>query len=91
VEISSGKTSYRYIRKLLVVHHGKETPKIYKELTSKCLDANPDKRPTAKELYNIFEYWYDCITRSDVIEMKYGYNREELRNEFGVILGNILN
>src|SRR5207247_7115913 len=33
------------------------TPKFYIELAYKCMDANPDKRPTAEELGEIIEFW----------------------------------
>ena len=29
------------------------TPKFYIELAFRCMDANPDKRPTAEEIYEI--------------------------------------
>ncbi|RGB33000.1 kinase-like domain-containing protein [Rhizophagus diaphanus] len=35
---------------------GKGTPEIYKKLTYKCMSANPDQRPTASELYDIFNF-----------------------------------
>src|SRR5215213_6732146 len=34
------------------------TPKFYIELAFKCMDANPDKRPTAKEIKKITYDWY---------------------------------
>src|SRR5215217_2793284 len=34
------------------------TPKFYIELAFKCMDANPDKCPTAKEIYGIINDWY---------------------------------
>src|SRR5437016_5743988 len=34
------------------------TPKFYIELAYKCMDANPDNRPTAKEIYEIIGSWY---------------------------------
>ncbi|GBC09628.1 hypothetical protein RclHR1_00900014 [Rhizophagus clarus] len=40
---------------------GKGTPEIYKSLANKCMDANPEKRPTATELYDIITYWNECI------------------------------
>ena len=33
------------------------TPKFYIELAFKCMDANPDKRPTAKEIHKIIKIW----------------------------------
>jgi hypothetical protein len=37
------------------------TPKFYIELAFRCMDANPDKRPTAKEIYKIIGFWYDSF------------------------------
>ena len=37
------------------------TPKFYIELAFKCMDANPDKRPTANEIYNTIKIWYDSL------------------------------
>src|SRR6266536_5564081 len=37
---------------------GKGTPEIYKKLAYKCMNANPDQRPTASELNGIFQFWY---------------------------------
>src|SRR5436305_6353119 len=34
------------------------TPKIYIELAYKCMDANPDKRPTTEEIHKIIKSWY---------------------------------
>src|SRR5437016_13812641 len=34
------------------------TPKFYIELAYKCMNANPDNRPTAKEIYEIIGSWY---------------------------------
>ncbi|RIA94178.1 hypothetical protein C1645_760772 [Glomus cerebriforme] len=35
----------------------KGTPKRYIDLVNKCLDANPQDRPSSKDLYKIFEDW----------------------------------
>ncbi|RIA83681.1 hypothetical protein C1645_833436 [Glomus cerebriforme] len=40
---------------------GKGTPEIYKKLAHKCMNANPIQRPTASELFDIFDFWYDSI------------------------------
>ncbi|CAB5352070.1 unnamed protein product [Rhizophagus irregularis] len=40
---------------------GKGTPEIYKRLAYKCMDDNPEKRPTASDLEINMKYWYDCI------------------------------
>src|SRR6185369_4982620 len=50
------------------------TPKFYIELAFRCMDANPDKRPTAEEIYNTIKIWY---------EMLHGkYIDESIRKEF---------
>src|SRR5208282_6023582 len=36
---------------------GKGTPEIYKKLAYRCMNANPDQRPTAAELYDILNFW----------------------------------
>ncbi|GBC21815.2 kinase-like domain-containing protein [Rhizophagus irregularis DAOM 181602=DAOM 197198] len=38
---------------------GKGTPEVYKTLAYKCMNANPDQRPTASELYNILHFWHN--------------------------------
>src|SRR5436305_15327780 len=37
------------------------TPKFYIELAYKCMDANPDNRPTAEKIHNIIRSWYDSF------------------------------
>src|SRR5437016_4326733 len=37
------------------------TPRFYLELAYKCMDANPDNRPTAKEIYEIIKSWYEML------------------------------
>src|SRR5437762_9958116 len=40
---------------------GKGTPNIYKKLAYRCMDANPNQRPTANELYSmIYNIKYEC-------------------------------
>ncbi|RGB43891.1 kinase-like domain-containing protein [Rhizophagus diaphanus] len=36
---------------------GKGTPEIYKKLAHRCMNANPNQRPTAIELTNILDDW----------------------------------
>ena len=40
---------------------GKGTPEIYKKLAYRCMNAIPDQRPTANELYDILEVWNDSF------------------------------
>src|SRR5437016_6280264 len=35
---------------------GKGTPEFYKKLAYKCMDANSNERPTARELHGIFDF-----------------------------------
>ena len=37
----------------------KDTPKLLADLIMKCWDAKPENRPTAKELYQILNKWYN--------------------------------
>ena len=46
------------------------TPKFYIELAFRCMDANPDKRPTAKEILEIIKIWH------------YSYQDESIEKEF---------
>src|SRR5438067_7266211 len=36
---------------------GKGTPEIYKKLAHRCMNANPNQRPTANELHDILNFW----------------------------------
>ena len=45
------------------------TPKFYIELAFKCMDANPDKRPTAEEICEIIDKWdYKEFKKMDEIK-----------------------
>src|SRR5207248_8877408 len=37
---------------------GKGTPDIYKKLAHRCMNANPNQRPTANELCDTLYFWY---------------------------------
>src|SRR3954447_4157709 len=39
---------------------GKGTPEIYKKLAHRCMNANPNQKPTANELFDILFFWSDC-------------------------------
>ncbi|GBC08389.1 hypothetical protein RclHR1_08080003 [Rhizophagus clarus] len=97
-ELSSGKPPF-YNRKHdlslaleicngLRPEFGKGTPKIYKELAYRCLNANPDQRPTANKLHSILYYWYYCIfdienfPYPEDFQERFGYNLEEVRRKF---------
>ncbi|RIB24250.1 kinase-like domain-containing protein [Gigaspora rosea] len=38
----------------------KGTPPCYIELMQQCWDSNPEKRPTADQIANILQTWFDC-------------------------------
>ncbi|GES87642.1 kinase-like domain-containing protein [Rhizophagus clarus] len=56
---------------------GKGTPEIYKKLAHRCMNANPNQRPTANELYEILKCWYNYSDNN-----KYDYKREEVEAAF---------
>ncbi|CAG8715455.1 19825_t:CDS:2, partial [Rhizophagus irregularis] len=41
---------------------GKGTPEIYKKLAYRCMNANPNQRPIAKELFDILAFCIDIST-----------------------------
>ncbi|CAI2174255.1 16773_t:CDS:2 [Funneliformis geosporum] len=44
---------------------GNGTPEFYKKLAYRCMNANPNQRPTAYELSCILIFWYDSINDND--------------------------
>src|SRR3954469_13939791 len=87
-ELSSGKPPF-YKRKhdeILALkicnglrpEFGKGTPDIYKKLAHRCMNANPNQRPSANELYDILHFWSFCS--SD--EEKFGYKGKEVKAVF---------
>src|SRR5207249_10818776 len=53
---------------------GKGTPEIYKKLVYRCMNANPDQRPMAKELNDVLSFWSESIRRNDYEEEgNFGY------------------
>jgi serine/threonine protein kinase len=61
---------------------GKGTPKIYKKLAYKCMNANSTQRPTAKELYEIFVFWNSSFHGAHENDNKFGYKGKEVRTAF---------
>ena len=55
---------------------GKGTPEFYKKLAYRCMDANPNQRPTASELRDIFYFWYSYKSHMD--KKEYGYYGREI-------------
>src|SRR5437763_2732003 len=63
------------------------TPKFYIELAYKCMDANPDNRPTAEEIHRIIKFWNSSLNYShkeskDEIDEMYKAKDDPIRNEF---------
>ena len=55
------------------------TPKIYIELAYKCMDADPDNRPTAEEILKIIDFWKDIENTEEILESnKPNYSKEQL-------------
>ncbi|CAB4436878.1 unnamed protein product [Rhizophagus irregularis] len=61
---------------------GKGTPEIYKNLAYRCMNANPDQRPTANELYEILLFWVDSCNEIDQEVEKFGYKGKEIKAIF---------
>ncbi|CAB4433023.1 unnamed protein product [Rhizophagus irregularis] len=53
---------------------GKGTPEIYKKLAHRCMNADPNQRPTANELEEILECWYNYKDNE-----KYGYKGKAVK------------
>src|SRR5207248_2740659 len=58
------------------------TPKIYIELAYKCMDAEPDNRPTAEEILKIIAFWKDIEDIKDIEKIlksnESNYSKEQL-------------
>ncbi|GBC21868.2 kinase-like domain-containing protein [Rhizophagus irregularis DAOM 181602=DAOM 197198] len=51
--------------------------------TYRCMNAIPDQRPTANELFNILHFWYlSCTNDEDQEEGEFGYKRKEIKAIF---------
>ncbi|CAG8529538.1 3748_t:CDS:2 [Funneliformis mosseae] len=74
---------------------GKGTPEIYKDFVNKCINVNPDRRPTSPGLYKQLKFWYRCIIGDCAESDKYGemvksafdnadnYNDEDVEEDAG--------
>ena len=70
-EVSTGKPPYGSVphdeKLALAICNGlrprvsKGTPQCYIDVVNQCLDANPEKRPSVKELLNIPESWLSNV------------------------------
>ncbi|GBB89042.1 hypothetical protein RclHR1_01570014 [Rhizophagus clarus] len=61
---------------------GKGTPDIYKKLAYKCMDANPEQRPKAKELYVILHFWHNSTYGNCQDIKKFGSKGREIKDFF---------
>ncbi|UZO25505.1 uncharacterized protein OCT59_017770 [Rhizophagus irregularis] len=91
-ELSSGKPPFHKIKQDntlaleicngLRPEFGKGTPEIYKKLAYKCMNANSNQRPTAEELDDIIEFWYDSIIGIYQEKENFGYKGNEIKAMF---------
>lgn len=94
VELSSGKPPF-YKKKHdgclaleicngLRPEFGKGTPEIYIKLAHRCMNANPNQRPTAIELFDILYFWRNCTYSETYLEYleikKFGYKGKEIKD-----------
>ena len=63
---------------------GKGTPKFYKKLAYRCVNDNPNQRPTANELSDILYFWWHSVKFYKSYEnvKKYGYYGKEIKKAF---------
>ena len=61
---------------------GKGTPEIYKKLAHRCMNADPNQRPTASELEDILKFWDNSIIGYYQEEEKFGYKGKEIAAVF---------
>ncbi len=59
---------------------GKGTPEFYKKLAYRCMNANSNQRPTANELFDIFEFWW--YSNNGENDKKFGYYGKEIKETF---------
>ncbi len=55
---------------------GKRTPEFYKKLAYRCMNADPNQRPTVGELYDILRFWYNKNGKKD------GYDGSKIEEAF---------
>ena len=63
---------------------GKGTSEIYKKLAYRCMNANPNQRPTVNELYDISLFWWNSSRDEEDYQEKekYGYKGKEIKAIF---------
>src|SRR5439155_17047991 len=55
------------------------TPKFYIELAYKCMDADPDNRPTAEEILETIDFWKDIENIEEILKSNEPkYSKEQL-------------
>ena len=90
VELSSGKPPFHDRKHDLSLtldifnglrpEFGEGTPEIYKKLAYRCMNANPNQRPTSDELLSMLKFWRN----SEYYQKKeeFGYKGKEVKNMF---------
>ncbi|GBB88976.1 hypothetical protein RclHR1_01560012 [Rhizophagus clarus] len=68
---------------------GKGTPDMYKKLSYRCMNANPDERPSSTELHDILKLWYSAI-RDYEVENSGGKDIKTIFDEADKEIPNIL-
>ena len=53
------------------------TPECYIKLAYKCMDADPEKRPTADEILKIITFWKDAIAIDECLKLNKPIYSEE--------------
>ncbi|CAB4443346.1 unnamed protein product [Rhizophagus irregularis] len=63
---------------------GKGTPEIYKKLAYRCMSAIPNQRPTADELCDILDFWYNSNNDDEYYQEveRFGYKIKEIKAIF---------
>ncbi|CAB4474422.1 unnamed protein product [Rhizophagus irregularis] len=61
---------------------GKGTPEFYEKLAYKCMNENPNERPTAEELFDIFNFWLDSIRGRKDEEECFSCKGKEIKDAF---------
>ncbi|RIB09573.1 kinase-like domain-containing protein [Gigaspora rosea] len=64
------KLAFKICKRGLRPEFASGTPKCYIELAKKCMDSDPQKRPSALDVYKTIRGWHDKIAISNVNKIK---------------------
>ena len=95
-ELSSGKPPFYHKKHVwnlslaicngLRPEFGKGTPEFYKKLAYRCMNANPNQRPTISEIYNTVDFWWASVDVGNAEDnrdkKKDGYYGREIKESF---------